>query len=297
VAARELTSERRLAVLIAVAIGLAACAGPIGSPASSAKPESSPHDPSFSGPPPVIVRGDGVTHELRAWTFCYAVMCADGSPPQDPPDIGTTDAVEIEFPLTGWTFDATFEPAAQACPRKHTVDTEPTGPTTHLLRPAGHADTYDVTLAGWGDGDLFVTFRWTTTSDGPMPVPAARLAVLADHDGVVDSYGVELELSNLAETPDEALAEITVTAANGDSITFEATRTPDCWAEGLVYWDGPDIAGLDAAELGPGPFTYDVTVTLDGVEYVAHATWPDDQIDGNEPSVALEFTPRLPALR
>lgn len=49
-----------------------------------------------------------------------------------------------------------------------------------LLRPAGHAGTYDVTLFGKGDGDLFVTFRWTTPSDGTLSPPEARLAVLAD---------------------------------------------------------------------------------------------------------------------
>ena len=35
-----------------------------------------------------------------------------------------------------------------------------------MLNPVGHADTYDVTLAGQGDGDLVVTFRWTTPRHG-----------------------------------------------------------------------------------------------------------------------------------
>jgi hypothetical protein len=35
--------------------------------------------------------------------------------------------------------------------------------------------------------------RWSTSE--------ARIALLADHDGRLDSYGVELELSNLAQTP------------------------------------------------------------------------------------------------
>jgi hypothetical protein len=35
---------------------------------------------------------------------------------------------------------------------------------------------------------------------------------------------------------------------------------------------------------------------LDGVRYVAVADWPDHEIVGNEPSVALDFTPDLPAL-
>ena len=67
-------------------------------------------------------------------------------------------------------------------------------------------------------------------------------------------------------------------------------------AEGTLYWDGPDQPGLDAATLGPGPFTYDVGVTLDSVDYSATAVWPDDEIKGNEPSVALSFTPSLPSL-
>jgi hypothetical protein len=164
------------------------------------------------------------------------------------------------------------------------------------VRPAGPADTYDVTLFGRGDGDLFVTFRWTTPSDGPMPVPSARLAILANHDGEVDSYGVELELANLASTPESAAAEVTVTAADGNALTFDASRAEGCWSEGTVYWDGPAQAGLEAADLGPAPFTYDVVVTLDGARHAATAMWPADQIVGNEPSVSLRFDPALPLM-
>ncbi len=92
-------------------------------------------------------------------------------------------------------------PVGVVCPRRQAVPVAKTGDHTYVVRPAGPADTYDVTLFGRGDGDLFVTFRWTTPQGGPMPVPDARLAVLADHDGGVDSYGVELELSDLRATP------------------------------------------------------------------------------------------------
>jgi hypothetical protein len=95
-----------------------------------------------------------------------------------------------------------------------------TGDGSFVLRPIGHADTYDVTLFGQGNGDLFVTFRWTTPIDGPLPEPEARLAVLADHDGQTGSYGVELEVSNLASTAEEAQATITVRAETGEEITF-----------------------------------------------------------------------------
>ncbi|HEX2051550.1 MAG TPA: hypothetical protein VHJ34_13100 [Actinomycetota bacterium] len=67
-------------------------------------------------------------------------------------------------------------------------------------------------------------------------------------------------------------------------------------ARGTVYWDGPDSEGLEAAKLGAGPFRYTVALTLDGGRHVATATSPDDEIRGNEPSVALDFSPELPAL-
>ncbi len=61
-----------------------------------------------------------------------------------------------------------------------------------------------------------------------------------------------------------------------------------------MYWDGPDEKGLAAAALGEGPFTYGVELVLDGAGYVATATWPADEIVGNEPSAALHFTPEPP---
>ena len=248
-------------------------------------------------PPPVTVRFFDDSFELEAWTFCYGSVCADGSPPANPPDVGSPDEVVLEFPLSGWSFEASFSPADTKCGRIQTVQAEPIGDGRFLLRPAGYADTYDVTLFGRGEGDLFTTFRWTTPTDGQLPEPEARLAVLAGHDGQVDSYGVELEARNLARTPRRASARITVRAANGDAIGFKAKRARErCLPQGTVYFDGPDYKGLAAAELGRGPFTYLVDLRLDGKRYVASATWPDDEIKGNEPSVRLDFTPNLPAL-
>jgi hypothetical protein len=39
-----------------------------------------------------------------------------------------------------------------------------------------------------------------------------------------------------------------------------------------------------------------VELILDGVRYVVIATLPDDEIEGEEPAVRLEFFPPLPAL-
>lgn len=284
---------------------LAGCGDPAPSE-SRAEPEKStavspgngPLEPGdLEAPPPVTVRFFDQSIELHAWTYCYKNGCADGSPPRDPVDVGNPGEVAVEFPLSGWSFKASFTPADEECGRVQTVPLEAKGDGQFVLRPAGHAGTYDVTLFGRGNGDLFTTFRWTTPTDGPLPTPRARLAVLADNDGAVDSYGVELHVSNLAQTPRKVAARITVQASNGDALTFKAKRARGrCFPEGTVYWDGPDDKGLAATELGDRPFTYKVELMLDGERYVAGATWPDDEIPGNEPSVSLDFRPNLPAL-
>lgn len=253
--------------------------------------------PELEAPPPVTVRFFDGSVALQAWTYCYRSGCVDGSPPAEPPDVGNPEEVVIEFPVAGWSFGAEFRPAANECGRVQKVPLEAAGGGRFVLGPAGHAGTYDVTLFGRGDGDLFTTFRWTTPSDGALPTPQARLAVLADNDGRAHSYGVELEVTNLARTPKQASARITVQAGDGDAVAFNAERShARCLPEGTVYWDGPDEKGLAAAALGELPFIYRVELVLDGARYVATATWPADEIVGNEPSVALHFTPNLPGL-
>jgi hypothetical protein len=291
------------------ALLLAGCGGEppdadVAGPTTTAPPaeptSSEPVDvPSESdAPPPVTVQFFDESVALRAWTYCYVNLCVDGSPPAAPADVGSPEQVLVEFPLEDWSFTATFQPAGKPCGRYQEAPLDSAAEGHFLVRPVGYAGTYDVTLFGRGPGgDLVTTFRWTTPADGPLPEPEARLAVLADHDDGVGSYGVELELVNLARTPEQASARITVRAAGGEEVTFEATRSrDDCTPEGTVYWDAPDAKGLEAANLGEGPFTYRVEVVLDGSRHVAEAEWPTDEIPGNEPSVALEFTPSLPSL-
>jgi len=289
-----------LACGVVCVVSLTACADPgngsVGPKSPSSTGTDEEHD--LDAPPPVTVRSGDRSIDLTAWTYCFGNVCADGYPPPDPPDIGSPSEVAVEFPLSGWSFTASFVPAGKKeCGRVQRGPLIETSDGSFVLQPIGHADTYDVTLFGQGNGDLVVTFRWTTPIDGPLPEPEARLAVLADHDGQTDSYGVELEVSNLASTPEEAQATITVRAVTGEEITFVASRGDSrCWPEGTIYWDGPDKRGLEAAPLGEGPFTYEVELVLDGARYAATASWPADVIVGNEPSVALEFTPDLPAV-
>lgn len=316
----EVRLARGLALILGISVLLTACvdsgtdepaaqlsesspAAPVSRPPSSQPPSSQPpsgeplEPGGLKAPPPVTVGYFDESIDLYAWTYCYKNGCADGAPPDNPHDVGSPEEIVVEFPLSEWSFEASFSPAGKKCGRIQQVPLETTSEGNFLLRPAGYADTYDVTLFGRGNGDLFTTFRWTTPTDGPLPKPKARIAVVSGNNGNVDSYGVELTLENLKETPERARATITVVASNGQSLTFEAHPARErCFSEGTVYWDRPDDKGLEAAALGGGPFTYKVNVVLDGVRYNATASWPSDQIPGNHPSVRLDFSPSLPAL-
>jgi len=295
-----------LAVALGASLLAAGCAGlrpdaaPDPGPSTGPSPYPSaepPEGPALDAPPPVTLRYLDDSIELEPWAYCYGFGCADGLPPSPPPDIGEPEEVIVELPLSGWTFTAGFTPAGEKCGRVQGMPLEDRGDGTFLLRPAGYAGTYDVMLFGKGEGDLAVTFRWTTPIDGPLPVPEARLAILADRDGRVDSYGFEFSLTNLDRTPKEAAATITVRARGGESITFDPNRVRSgCLREGSVRWRAPLRDALAAAALDDPPFTYEVQLVLDGERYAATATWPDDVIQGEEPSVGLVFAPELPAL-
>jgi hypothetical protein len=249
-------------------------------------------------PPAVTLRFEDRSVRLAPHTFSWHGRSVDGPAPIPLPDVGDTAEIAVQFPAPGWSFTATFSPAGARCGRMQTVPLERRYDGDFVLRPAGNAGVYDVTLWGHGGGTVAAAFRWTTPARGPLPVPEARVALLSDHDGRTDSYGVELVIVNLARTPRRATATISVRASNGRSLRFDATLGRSaCRPEGSVFFDGPTEKGTPAAALGPRPFTYEVVLALDGARYTAVAKWPHDVIDGNEPSVALRFEPALPGLR
>jgi hypothetical protein len=260
------------------------------------------------GPPPFRVRYDQQELVLHPHTYCYANGCADGVI-ADPPDIGSPAEIQVyvpveEFALSVHARELTSPPRpddpffnATCGGHSFEMPVEDLGDGWYSVRASGPAAHYDVELFAQGGGDMIGRLHWRTPSAGPMPDPSARLALIADHDGEPDSYGLELAVEDLAETPADAGAEIEVTAANGRSMTFAAMRSAGrCQSAGDLYFDRPDDLAKQAAGLGDFPFTTTVTLTLDGRTYVATAVYPDDEIEGNEPSVALEFVPELPGL-
>ncbi len=248
-------------------------------------------------PPPFRVRYADTELELYAFTFCYSMGCVDGADP-DPPRVGSPEELLVFVPVRDFDNLSVHQvEAGEDCGgRRVAAHVTPLGNGWWLVRPRGPAGDYAVDLfaSGEGSGDMVATVRWQTPSDQPLPEPEAWLALIADHDGRPDSYGLELSVINLAASPAEYAATITVTAGNGQSLTFEATRSPErCTGEGEVVFDGPASEGTRAAALGDFPFTLEVELILDGVAHTANAIFPDDVIEGNEPAVALRFSPPL----
>jgi hypothetical protein len=246
---------------------------------------------------PVVLQLEDGPVELAPWTYCLGNGCADGAPPAEPHDVGDPAEVAFTFDRDGWEFDATFRERGRDCARMISVPVETTREREFLVRPAGLAGDWDVDVWGRGDGgDVITTFRWHTPVDGRMPEPASgSVAVLADHDGELDSYGVELFLSNLAAQPGDASALITVTGADGRTATIEPRRRGGCYSEGDVAFGASRSKGLAATEIGAGPFTYVVEVALDGQVFVGTGEWPTDEHPDIAPHVPLVWEPALPS--
>jgi hypothetical protein len=254
--------------------------------------------------PPVILWLDGREERLLPWASCYSSpsgrgACIDGMPVPPFADVGQRDTVEFRFPLPGWTFQATFTPLSDdVCERSITVDARPTGTYTFEVPLAGSPGDYQVDLFGRAPkgGDVITTFRWNTTQRGRIPSPRGYAGVIGGDRKETQVYPPEIGLSDVADLVQRPTASITVTAANGQSLTLPGLRaTQPCWAHGSVFFRGADGDSAGVTALGPAPYTYTVDVVLDGTTYTGTGTWPADEERGNEPYVTLDFSPALPA--
>lgn len=174
---------------------------------------------------------------------------------------------------------------------------EKTGDYTFLVPPAGLPGEYDVDVFGRGPGgDVITTFAWATSAAGFLPEPDGYLGIVSGTGGDLHAYPPELGLNDLAETPRKASAVITVTAANGKSLTMPALAPePGCYSAGQLFFRGTDSLGSQVLDLGPKPYRYSVEVTLDGATYTGTGVFPDDETKGSEPYVDLDWEPPLPA--
>lgn len=257
-------------------------------------------EPDFADPAPVVLRlAGGSTHRLNPWTWCLGNGCADGVPPENPFSVGTSKHVDFTFGIPDFEFTATFRrptnPEDGRTGRTVEGRVEKIGEHTFRVWPGGPAGTWHVDLFGRGAGDVSTTFAWTTTSTGALPSEAdGSVAVLADTDGELDSYGIELFLDDLDPVAPEARAVVEVTSDNGRSVTLDLGRPLRAYEPGAVSWIRGEALGDRAVALGGSSFTYVVTVELDGTTYTGRGRWPEQTNDEITPHVPLVWTPPLP---
>lgn len=297
---------RKALAAVAIVLSLALLSGcgsrPMGDPPGSAPSPTQviEHTNGYSdgprSPGSFVVRYGETELHLDPTTYCYSNGCVDGMDP-DPPEIGAHDEILVFVPVRDFTqLSANQRRGDDYCTaRQLAAETTDLGEGWWRVTPQGPAGDYIVSLFAGGDGsgDMIADLVWTTP-EAPLPSAAASLALIVDHDGAPDSYGLELAINGLTDSPSEYAASIVVTADGGDSTTIEATTSTDCFGEGALYFDGPADEATDAASLGGFPFEYEVTLTLDGTQYLASATYPDDLIEEHGVAVALEFEPALP---
>ena len=238
--------------------------------------------------------------ELGPHTYCYQAVgkgaCVDGFD-GDPPSIGSPEELFVFVPVPDVDELVVSQSVGDAgCASSVAAAATSLGNGWWLVRPRGAAKEYRVSLlaSGSGAGDMVADVIWQTPSDQELPDPLAEIALIANHDGRPDSYGVELRVDGLPASPKRASATITVTAANGRSLTFDATeRSIGCGPLGAVSWQGPADKGKQAAGLGDFPFTITVDLVLDGVSHHATATYPDDRASETDTALPLQFEPSL----
>ena len=266
--------------------------------------------PGATRPPAIIVRGGGNELVLGPWTACWSsgsvTGCADGRPPEISPDIGSPPEIEVAFDSPGWRFSATAVPTGKACGgRSQSMDLPATGATTHRLVPIGKAGDYTITLNGrstdaaTNKGDVVTTFRWRTTRDGPNQAPSATMSLMATPPDVRASMGAELSARALGVSTNagtvKASAVVTTSTGATLAVDFEPSNT-ECVPDGSLFLRSPNDDGKAIAALGPAPYRYAVTLTLNGTIYRGTGTWPQDEIHDCSPCTRLRFEPPLPAL-
>ena len=264
-------------------------------------------DDAQSAPPVVLRTAQGELDTFpgsTCWTSGSAGSCTDMVAPR--PDqlavVEGDDAITFTFPVRGWSFQASFSPVAgDRCSPSYTVDAELLRDGEYAVDAAGPPGDYRVDLFGTGpQGDTGGSFRWRTDVAGVLPTPEASVSVVWAPHGEVEGQSFLMSVTGLATAPAQAEVSITATAANGRSSTLQrpADSSGGC-ATGDLYFseERGEPWSEEVAALGPAPFTYDVTLTLDGVEHRASALWPDDHVDDpyddNPAPVPLVFQPEL----
>ncbi len=297
-------APRRLLALVALLGLVSAC----GDAAAQRDPEAEPEAAAGQPPPLTLHRPDGDV-DLDAWSYCYLTEaedgssssggCADGPPPEHPPELHVDDAATFAFPLDGWEFSADFRPAgdrAERCRREWSTPVRREG-ERYVIPAVVPAGAWDVDVFGRGGtgNDLSATFRWVTRGDGATKPVVTGTAFFLGPPSLgtpMTAPSPTVRLSGLVTEPAEASARFRLTASGGEELSFVLELAPGrCARDGVITFVTPTgPSEIDLA--GAPPFTYTVDATLDGVTSTGTGSWPDDLVaNGND--LELTFDPPI----
>ena len=229
---------------------------------------------------------------------CWDNGCSDAVAPKaaDLPTVGTSTTLDAAFPLSGnWGVSISEGIGFGGCGH-YPVRVEADG-AGHLelipSGPAGERAAYYFVYAGSGDTSGW--WRWTVPPRDGMPLSWVHLNQNSPSSGGMTDLNLVLDD---AAVDGEVSAEITVEASDGAVATFALPEVDqhcpdDHFVELAIPSDTPEpkIDGL-----GPTPYTYNVSLDLNGKTYIGTGTWSGEGTEhgGDAP---LTFEPPLPAPR
>jgi len=319
-AVRRHMPMRRLTVLLAFALVTAACSiesgagapgvdsdspsGTTSSEPSATEPTSAVGDtsadreesdlplPPTSGPPDVVVKGDGgESRSLTPISYCWADstgigVCADGMPVEPYPVLSAARSFTIEWPVDGWVWSVSSAGGAGFC-----------SPTQQVLGvvagdPVEVPNGAQISIFGRGPGgDAWFVFASDFADPvGSVPMQAS-LGWAAPAEQLPEHSHLWLNLANVGDEPQQV--DVGAVVHSGDrAVALDLTSewNPDCWNGSLSAYTDPGRQPEDLAGLEP-PFVVDVTIRIDGRSYVAAPiTWPDDFPAGTDEGPVLSLT-------
>jgi hypothetical protein len=229
-------------------------------------------------------------------SYCWGNTCADAAAPEASalPSIGHVATLNALFPLAGnWSVSTSDGTRSRGCGHYPVrVDADSAG---HLkLTPSGPSGERVARYFVYaGGGDTSGWWRWTVPPRDGQPEAWVNVKQNSPSSGgmtdltvVVDDAGVDGEVS----------AQIRVEAADGAAATFAMPDVDQhCPDDGFVELAIPDDTPEPEIDgLGPTPYTYDVSLDIEGRSYTGAGTSSGQGTEyGGD--AALTFEPALPA--
>jgi hypothetical protein len=287
------------ALLTSLAL-VAGCGDETADPApAAASPTSAPETAGWDGegPPPLELRADGASITAAQGTSCWGNGCFDSVTPRasELPRIGPAATLEVGFPLpANWGVRIGDDTGFRGC-GDYPVLVEAGDDGTLRLSPSGPPGVRVASYFAYaGGGDTSGWWRWHDAPRDGQPLAWVHVNQNSPSSGGMTDLRLVLDD---ADVDGEVSARVTVTAADGAASTFALPEVdqhcPDDGVVELALSPGTPEQRIDG--LGPAPYSYDVSLEVDGAAHTGVGAWSGEGTEHGG-DAALTFDPSLPSL-